>query len=307
MKQSTSTILMVRPSTFRFNEQTAINNYYQHEILDIDNRSALACALSEFDEFVTILKNALVDVLVVQDTVLPETPDALFPNNWISFQQNDWIIEYSMFAPNRRQEKQLDIHSVLQKNGFNYKNKFSFSSFEIENKFLEGTGSMVLDRINRIAYASLSERTHPDLVEIFCRKMDYAAVVFHSFQTNNMERKPIYHTNVMMGVGEHFAVICADAIDDEEQRKMVLQKLAATGHEIIYITEQQMNEFAGNMLELKTTNNETLIVMSTRAFSSLNDEQKWRLDVYGRIVHCDLSTIETLGGGSARCMIAEIF
>ncbi len=298
---------MVRPATFRMNEQTAINNFYQKPTNVLNNTMALNNALKEFDALVSELKNVGIEVIVAQDTTLPETPDALFPNNWVSFHENQTRVLYSMYAENRRTEKLLDIKSPLDAAGFIFHNEVSFSAFEEENKFLEGTGSLVLDRKNRIAYASISERTNEELVNLFCQKLNYEPVLFHSFQTIDNARKPIYHTNVMMCIGERFAVLCVDCIDSTNERERVIERLGRTGHEIIFISEKQVNQFAGNMLELENKHGEKIIAMSTQAFSCLENIQRLKLSTFGKIIHSDISTIETLGGGSARCMIAELF
>lgn len=307
MKQSTSHVLMVRPAAFKMNEQTAVNNYYQQAQAQMSNEQALANAQMEFDLLHKTLVNAGITVTIIEDTPEPETPDAIFPNNWVSFHENSALVHYSMFAQNRRAERKLDLLSALQQHGINYSENISFTEFENESKYLEGTGSMVLDRANGIAYASLSERTHADLVALFCTKMNFTPIIFHAFHTVQNARKPIYHTNVMMCVGSKFAVLCSSCIDNAAERDMVIDSLASAEKEIIYITEQQVNEFAGNMLELKNNAGDTLIVMSSRAYESLLPEQIAALSKYGTLLHSPIPTIETQGGGSARCMIAEVF
>lgn len=298
---------MVRPATFRMNEQTAINNFYQKPTHALNNAMPLNYALQEFDALVSELQRSGVEVIVAQDTTLPETPDALFPNNWVSFHENQTRVLYSMYAENRRTEKLLDILSPLNEAGISFKHEVSFSEYEKGNKFLEGTGSLVLDRKNSIAYASISERTNEELVNLFCQKLNFEPVLFHSFQTVENARKPIYHTNVMMCIGERFAVLCADSIDSTNEKERVIERLGKTGHEIIFISEKQVNQFAGNMLELENKNGDKIIAMSTQAFGCLEDIQRLKLSAFGKIIHSNISTIETLGGGSARCMIAELF
>jgi hypothetical protein len=307
MNQSTSHVLMVRPAAFRMNEQTAVNNYYQQAQTQMHHDEALANAQIEFDQLRKTLENVGITVTVVQDTAMPETPDSVFPNNWVSFHENSALVHYSMFAQNRRAERKLDLLSALQQHGINYSENISFTEFENESKYLEGTGSMVLDRANGIAYASLSERTHADLVALFCTKMNFTPIIFHAFHTVQNARKPIYHTNVMMCVGSHFAVLCRSCIDNEAERALVEKSLTSSGKEIIYITEEQVNEFAGNMLELKNAAGEKFIVMSSRAYQCLQPAQLTALKKFGTLLHSPLHTIETQGGGSARCMIAEVF
>ncbi len=298
---------MVRPAAFKMNEQTAINNFYQQAQAQMSNEQALANAQTEFDLLHKTLVNAGITVTIIEDTPEPETPDAIFPNNWVSFHENNTLVLYSMFAENRRAERKLDVIGALQERGVNFSQNISYTHHENEGKYLEGTGSMVLDRTHRVAYASLSERTHIQLVHSFCEAIQFTPVVFHSYQTVNQERKPIYHTNVMMCVGSKFAVLCSSCIDNAAERDMVIESLATAEKEIIYITEQQVNEFAGNMLELKNNAGDTFIVMSSRAYESLLPEQIAALSKYGTLLHSPIPTIETQGGGSARCMIAEVF
>jgi hypothetical protein len=307
MKQSTSHVLMVRPAAFKMNEQTAINNYYQQAQARMSIEQALANAQMEFDLLHKTLVKAGITVTIIEDTPEPETPDAIFPNNWVSFHENNTLVLYSMFAENRRAERKLDVIGALHERGVNFSQNISFTHHENEGKYLEGTGSMVLDRTHRVAYASISERTHIQLVHSFCEAIQFTPVVFHSYQTVNQERKPIYHTNVMMCVGSKFAVLCSSCIDNAAERDMVIESLATAEKEIIYITEQQVNEFAGNMLELKNNAGDTFIVMSSRAYESLLPEQIAVLSKYGTLLHSPIPTIETQGGGSARCMIAEVF
>ncbi|WP_035668075.1 citrulline utilization hydrolase CtlX [Flavobacterium sp. 83] len=307
MKQTTNSILMIRPVAFRMNEQTAVNNYYQKVLDGLLPATVNAKAEQEFDAFVTKLRAVGVDVTVVDDTLNPDTPDSIFPNNWISFHENGDVVLYPMFAENRRQERREDILDILENEGFVVNDIMDYTSAEEDGFFLEGTGSLVLDRANSKAYCALSPRADEELFIEFCEDFDYAPVIFEAFQTVNSERKLIYHTNVMMCVGETFAVICSDCIDDKKERKMVLDNLKENGKEIILITEAQMNNFAGNMLEVRGANDKRYLVMSAAAHQSLTPKQIGQLEKHAEILSSSLDTIEACGGGSARCMMAEIF
>ena len=307
MKQTTNSILMIRPVAFRMNEQTAVNNYYQKVLDGLLPATVNAKAQQEFDAFVEKLTAAGVDVTVVDDTLNPDTPDSIFPNNWISFHENGDVALYPMFAENRRQERREDILDILEDKGFVINNIVDYTSAEEDGFFLEGTGSLLLDRANAKAYCALSPRADEELFIEFCEDFDYAPVIFEAFQTVDSERKLIYHTNVMMCLGETFAVICADCIDDKKERKMVLDNLKENGKEIILITEAQMNNFAGNMLEIRGANDKRYLVMSAAAHQSLTPKQIEQLEKHAEILSSSLDTIEACGGGSARCMMAEIF
>ncbi len=306
-KQSTSNVVMIRPAGFRMNEQTAVNNFYQKNTEGLSADEIEEKAIEEFDAFVELLGNEGIDVYVVQDMQEPSTPDALFPNNWMSFHENGRIALYPMFAENRRQERRMDIFDNLNAIGFKHNSIVDFSDSEGEDKFMEGTGSLVLDRENRIAYAALSQRTHPEIVDRVCDEMGYRAVKFHALQTVSEKREAIYHTNVMMCVGSKAAMVCLDCIDDLSEREDLKQNIEQSGKELIELSEAQINQFAGNMLELKSKDGRDLVIMSTQAFKSLNEEQIRSIESYASIVHSPLYLIENLGGGSARCMIAENF
>ncbi len=306
-QQTTNTVVMIRPVAFRMNEQTAVNNYYQKVLDDLTPENVNEKAQQEFDAFVSLLRQNGVNVIVVDDTIDPDTPDSIFPNNWISFHENGDVVLYPMFAENRRLERREDILDILEDNGFYIENIIDYTSAEEDNIFLEGTGSLLIDRVNEKVYCALSPRAEEELVIEFCEDMDMMPVIFESYQTVNGERKLIYHTNVMMCLGQTFAVICADSIDDKQERKIVLNHLKETGKEVVYITEEQVNNFAGNMLEVKGQNEERLLVMSTQAYNSLTTQQIATLQKHARIVHSSLDTIEACGGGSARCMLAEVF
>ena len=307
MNQTTNSILMIRPVAFRMNEQTAVNNYYQKVIDDLLPATVNAKAQQEFDAFVAKLRAVGVDVIVVDDTTAPNTPDSIFPNNWISFHENGDVALYPMFAENRRQERREEILDILEEKGFFIENIVDYTSAEEDGYFLEGTGSIVLDRANGKAYCALSPRADEELFIEFCEDFDLNPIIFEAFQTVNGERKLIYHTNVMMCLGETYAVICADAIDDKKERKMVLDSLKGDEKEVILITEDQVNNFAGNMLEVKGANDRRYLIMSTSAHKSLTKKQIAQLEEHVTILSSSLDTIEACGGGSARCMMAEIF
>ena len=303
--QYTSNILMIRPASFRMNEETAVNNYFQSDT-QLDPRMVVKAAQKEFDEFVTLLRANSVNVIVVEDIKENDTPDALFPNNWISMHEDGKVGLYPMFAENRRRERREDILDVLEENGFEISEIIDYSSAEEEEVFLEGTGSLILDRENDIAYCALSDRADEELLIEFCEDFEYTPIIFGAYQSSDNKRLPIYHTNVMMCVADQFAVICLDSIDDKKERKAVKEKLKSNGKTIVAITEKQMHEFAGNMLQVKAKNGPAL-VMSDRAYRSLQPDQIKTLESFGPIIHPKLDIIETCGGGSARCMMAEIF
>ena len=307
MKQTTNTVLMIRPVAFRMNEQTAVNNYYQKVLNGVLPATVNAKAQAEFDHFVEKLKAVGVQVIVVNDTVEPNTPDSIFPNNWISFHQTGDVVLYPMFAENRRLERRDDILDILEQHGFYIENVTDYTLAEEANLFLEGTGSLVLDRQNSKAYCALSPRAEEELMIEFCEDFEMNPVIFEAFQTVNGERKPIYHTNVMMCIAEKFAVICADAIDDKKERKMVIDCLKSDGKEIVYITEEQVNHFAGNMLEVRGSEQKSYLVMSEAAHQCLTKAQINQIEKYTNILAVNIDTIEACGGGSARCMLAEVF
>ena len=303
--QYTSNILMIRPASFRMNEETAVNNYFQNET-QLDPRMVVGAAQREFDEFVALLRANGVNVIVVEDIKENDTPDALFPNNWISMHEDGKVGLYPMFAENRRRERREDILDVLEENGFEISEVIDYSSAEEEEVFLEGTGSLILDRENAIAYCALSDRADEELLIEFCEDFEYTPIIFGAYQSTDNKRLPIYHTNVMMCVADRFAVICLDSIDDKKERKAVKEQLKSNGKTIVAITEKQMHEFAGNMLQVKAKNGPAL-VMSDRAYRSLQPDQIKILESFGSIIHPKLDIIETCGGGSARCMMAEVF
>ncbi len=298
---------MIRPVAFRMNEQTAVNNYYQKVLDGLSPETVNAKAQEEFDAFVQKLRMAGVDVIVVEDTLEPNTPDSIFPNNWISFHETGDVVLYPMFAENRRAERREDILDILEEKGFVVNDIMDYTSAEEDNIFLEGTGSLLLDRQNGKAYCALSPRADEELMIEFCEDFEYTPVIFEAFQTVGDERKLIYHTNVMMCIGDTFAVICADCIDDKKERKMVLDSLRSDEKDIILITEEQVNNFAGNMLEVKGTDGKRYLVMSSSAYQALTKKQIAQIEQHVTILHSSLDTIEACGGGSARCMMAEVF
>lgn len=307
MKQTTNSILMIRPVAFRMNEQTAVNNYYQKVLDGLSPESVNAKAQEEFDAFVNKLRMVGVNVIVVEDTKTPDTPDSIFPNNWISFHENGDVALYPMFAENRRHERREDILDILEDDGFVINNIMDYTSAEEDGYFLEGTGSILLDRQNDKAYCALSPRADEELFIEFCEDFEYTPVIFEAFQTVDGDRKLVYHTNVMMCIGETFAVICADCIDDKKERKMVIDSLRGDEKEIVLITEDQVNNFAGNMLEVRGTDDRRYLVMSKSAHQSLTKKQIAQIEEHVTILSSSLDTIEACGGGSARCMMAEIF
>jgi hypothetical protein len=298
--QNTNKILMIRPAAFTYNAQTAGNNLFQ-VAGKADN--AQKNALKEFDAFVALLRKNGVDVTVIDDTPQPHTPDSIFPNNWISFHENGTEILYPMYAENRRAERKQHVKEIINKN-FNKTNIIDLTGFENENLFLEGTGSMVLDRENKIAYACTSPRTNKKVLDVFCETMNYKPC---SFSTKDENGNEIYHTNVMMCVADKFVVICLESITDDAEKLHVIDTIKSTTKEIISISLHQMNSFAGNMIQLKNTTGEKLLIMSQQAYESLTSMQITSLEKYNQLVYADLKTIETNGGGSARCMIAEVF
>ena len=298
---------MIRPVAFRMNEQTAVNNYYQKVLDNLLPATVNAKAQQEFDAFVEKLRAVGVNVIVVDDTLNPDTPDSIFPNNWISFHENADVVLYPMFAENRRKERREEVLDLLEEQDFEIENIVDYTDAEEDGYYLEGTGSIVLDRTNAKAYCALSPRADEELFIEFCEDFDMHPVIFEAFQTVDGERKLIYHTNVMMCIGETFAIICSECIDDKKERKMVLDFLKADGKEIILITEKQVNNFAGNMLEVRGSNDKKYLVMSDSAHQSLTSKQIEQLEKHAQIISSSLDTIEVCGGGSARCMMAEIF
>lgn len=297
---------MVRPLHFRANEQTAVNNFFQEELKQ-EHGELIRKAQQEFDAFVNVLEETGVQVIVVEDRPESDTPDSVFPNNWVSFHGSGTVVLYPMFAANRRKERREDILDILEENGYLIRQVIDYSPAERDDLFLEGTGSIVMDRVHQKVYCALSARAHEQLILEFCEDFHCTPVIFTANHTVNGDRLPIYHTNVMMCLAEDYAVICLDTIDDEDEKKNVIEHLRADGKEIVEITEEQMHQFAGNMLQVIGTDNNRYLVMSSAAYQSLKPDQLEILQKYNPIVHASLTTIEAGGGGSARCMMAEVF
>ena len=304
-KQITNTVLMVRPVRFRMNEETVVNNYFQEE-MDLKNEEINRQAQQEFDAFVHKLREVGVKVIGVDDIYEQNTPDSVFPNNWITFHQNGNVAIYPMFAENRRRERREDILDKVEEEGFLIENVYDYTDAEQENIFLEGTGAMVLDRVHRKAYCALSSRADEELFIEFCEDFEYTPVIFKAYQKVDGKQVPIYHTNVMMALGENFAVVCLDTITDKSERKNLLHHLKEDKKEIISITPDQMCQYAGNMLQVQGKDS-TYLVMSDAAYNALTPQQIQTIEKYTQILHSNLETIETCGGGSARCMLAEVF
>lgn len=293
------TLLMIRPIHFAYNAQTAVNNTFQKKSTQPDISEK---ALAEFDHFVGVLQHHGIHVMVIQDTEEPYTPDSIFPNNWVSFHRDGTVVLYPMFAENRRLERKKPVLDVLSQY-FVIHEIVDYTNYEVSNRFLEGTGSFVLDRENKVAYASLSSRTDQTLFEMFCQRMGYKPVAFQSFDAMGM---PIYHTNVMMCVADQYAIVNLGSVSGEGREHLVAE-LARTGKEIVSISLEQMNRFAGNMLQVENQYGRRYLVLSSQAYSALDDLQLAQLEAFNPLVHAPLGTIEKNGGGSARCMMAEIF
>lgn len=301
--QTTSHLFMVRPVRFGFNEQTSESNSFQNKDTSLKPDEIQAKALKEFDTFVDILRKNGMTVTVFEDQYTPHTPDSIFPNNWISLHKNGKIIIYPILAPNRRLEKRKEIIEHFTQL-YDHPEIIDMGYHEADNKFLEGTGSMILDRINQIVYGCISPRTTPELFDEFCKIVECEQVAFTAV---NEEGQAIYHTNVMMALGDQVAVICLESIPNQKEREMVRIRLEKTGHEIVEITFEQMNQFAGNMLQVYNKDGVPFMVMSKRAFESLNIEQLTLIRKYTKILVIPIDVIETYGGGSVRCMMAEVF
>ncbi|MBK6936129.1 MAG: amidinotransferase [Chitinophagaceae bacterium] len=297
-----TTILMIRPAAFGYNEETAANNFFQNNS-GANRKELQQKAIAEFDNMVQLLRNNDVDVLVVDDTAVPPKPDAIFPNNWLSTSPEGKVIIYPMYSSARRNEKRDDIIELLTKN-FETKDVQDWGEYEAEDRYLEGTGSMIIDHDNKLIYACLSERTNPVVLEKFASANGYQAIVFLATDKSGNH---IYHTNVMMALGEKLCVLCEESIEEEWELIAVRQLLDSTGHSIVAITREQMHRFAGNMLELKNKKGEHLLILSQAAYNSLRPEQKQKIESFARLLPVAIPTIEQTGGGSVRCMMAEIF
>jgi len=290
---------MIRPVNFSFNAETAVNNAFQSAATD----NAQKQALKEFDDFAALLNSNGVDVTIIDDTPEPYTPDSIFPNNWVSFHGDGTVCLYPMYAQNRRLERKPEVLQKVSRK-FDIQATLDFSGYEQQGLFLEGTGSMVLDRDKKIAYAGLSPRTDQSVLLDFCSRMGYTP---KSFTAVDGKGSSIYHTNVVMCVADRYVVVCLDSIADPTERESLIDTIRQSGKDIVDISLSQLNQFAGNMLQVQNDKGEKLLVMSSQAYSSLEPAQISRLTGFNRILHSPLTTIETNGGGSARCMLAEIF
>ncbi|MCB0534503.1 MAG: amidinotransferase [Lewinellaceae bacterium] len=303
-KQTTRHILMVRPANFGFNEETAASNAFQRREGAQETDIIRTKAVQEFDAFVQKLRAAGVDVIVAKDSPRPIKPDAVFPNNWATFHQEGFVVTYPMYAPTRRRERRRQVIDTVLKAGFTAERRINLEFNEKINRFLEGTGSIIFDHLNRLAYACVSPRTDAGLLDELCALLNYRKVVFHAVDGNGQE---IYHTNVMMAMGETFVVICLDTVTVPAERNLLKQTFRETGKEVVAITLTQMNAFAGNMLQVRNDQEQTILVMSDQAYRSLKPAQIKTLERHTQLLHSPINTIETYGGGSARCMMAEVF
>jgi len=305
MMSNLHSILMVRPSSFRTNTQTLQNNHFQ-KISDSSDEIILQKTLIEFDNLVNKIRSYGIPVTVFQDDLIFDTPDSIFPNNWISFHTEKKIVLYPMYAENRRLERNENIIKKVESTGVIIDTILDYTKAELNNQFLEGTGSMVLDRKNKKAYASISERTSEILLDEFCDEFNYMPIVFESYQNHGNRSYLIYHTNVMMCVADKYSVICLESIKSEDEKKKVKQSLIDDGKEIIEISSKQLDCFSGNMIEL-IYNKKSYLIMSETAFKSLSENQLSSINNYSEIIYSNVDTIESCGGGSVRCMIAEVF
>lgn len=299
-------VLMIEPAAFGYNRQTAVNNFFQKEP-DISPEDIQRDALEEFQAMTAKLRANGIEIISIKDTLHPHKPDAIFPNNWVSFHEGGLVVIYPMFAHNRRLERRLEILEAIEQQGKILDNVDNISVWEEDKRFLEGSGSLVLDRKNGIAYAALSGRTDQSAVEQYCRIYNYEPILFTAHHTVNGKRKNVYHTNVMMCIADKFAVVCLTSIDDPTERKIVTEYLTRSGKEIIEISEEQMHHFAGNMLQLQNDSGKHFLVMSQSAHESLTVSQIDKLKSFNELIICPIPTIEQVGGGSVRCMMAEIF
>lgn len=303
VRQAASSVLMMRPAAFGMNPDTAESNPFQCQVAPVDAEAVSSAALRDFDEAVELLRQAEIDVHVYVDDPTPPKPDAVFPNNWLSFHEDGRAALYPLFSPSRRPERRLEILEAIRRS-FHLREALDYTFLEDRGLYLEGTGSLVLDRIHRVAYACRSPRTSPEALDLFCRDFGYRPHVFQAVDGNEV---PIYHTNVMMAVGTKFATVCLESVPDESERAALLGSLRSSGRHAIEIGLSQMESFAGNMLELANRHGEPVITMSCQALDCLRGEQLALLEDLGKIVALPIDTIETYGGGSARCMICEIF
>lgn len=295
--------MVIRPASFRGNTQTAASNAFQRPAAQ-SVETLQAKALAEWQVLVDQLCNAGVEVIAFDDTPQPIKPDAVYPNNWISFHADGTVVLYPMEAQNRRPERREDIvESLSRDHGFFVRRVIDLSVLEAKGVYLESTGSMVLDRVNHVVYACISSRTHPDALGDFSQQLDYEIVAFDARDDNGTA---IYHTNIVMSIGDKFAVVCSEAISKVDQRRAVEARLEASGREIVQISLSQMGQSAANILELGSVHGGQVVVMSKRARQSFSDEQLGQLQAFAKPLAVDLDVIEHTGGGSARCMLAEV-
>ena len=307
-KQSTSTLLMVKPHGFDFNKQTAEDNHFQKGGTGLSSAEITRAALNEFEAFVKEINTNRIEVIVYDDLGTKATPDAVFPNNWFSTHGDGTLHLYPMFAPNRRKERRQEVLDLLTKEyGFSINRIIDWSQQEDIGLFLEGTGSMILDRPDKIIYAALSERTSEDLLKQYAQEIGYSLVSFSCYHKVKQKEVLIYHTNVMLCVAQDYAVVCLECIKDLSERKMVIESLKKTNKAIVELSVDQIDHFAGNLLEAQNESNESFLIMSTRAYHSMTSDQIAQIKQHSKIIHSPLETIENYGGGRARCMLAEIF
>lgn len=307
MKQISNHLIMIQPKHFGYNLETAIDNYYQKKETLISKSKIKKIAKLEFDQLIHKMKEKGISIKVIKDKEKLITTDSIFPNNWISLHEEGQLILYPMYSKNRRKERRTDIIEDYLKKEFVINEIIDLTHWESRQKYLEGTGSMVFDRKNRLCFAGISKRTSKKVLKELCNKIKYKLFTFKAYQTYKNKRVPIYHTNVMMSIGEKFALICLQSIDDKKEKKQLINLLIKTKKEIIEVSESQIENFAGNILEVKGANEKNYLIMSTRAFNCLDYNQKNKLEKNAEILHSNLDTIEKIGGGSARCMIAENF
>jgi hypothetical protein len=294
---------MVRPVSFGFNPETASTNAFQKENTDLSRREIQHVARREFDLMAGRLIEAGVEVCVVEDRETPTTPDAVFPNNWISFHDDGTVVLYPMFAPSRRLERRRDVIDQIISRGYRVSRVVDLAHHENEDRYLEGTGSIVFDHLERCAYANISPRTHPDVLRELCELIGYSRITFRALDAGG---KQIYHTNVMMSIGDGFAVLCADSIADPVERRLVVESLEMTRREIVFIDFAQLEHFTGNILQLKAKDGAAVVAMSTQACLAFKPQQRAVIEKYGRIVESPIPLIEGIEGGSARCMLAGV-
>lgn len=302
MKQIASTILMIRPASFGYNAETAASNVFQGSV-SMSEHQVQVKAVEEFDQFVDTLRGHNIEVLVIEDTPYPVKPDAVFPNNWFCTLQDGTVATFPMQAVNRRIEVRSDLIQTLKDN-YIITNTEDWTSYDTENTFLEGTGSMIIDHENKLIYACLSPRTSKSLLQQFAQSHGYTAITFHSTDESGIE---VYHTNVIMHLGADYAVICLESIKDETERQQVIDALAGTDHDIIEVSMEQVRHYAGNMLQVKSKDDILYTILSQQAYDSLTEQQKQQLQAHTHLLPVNITTIETVGGGSVRCMMAEIF